>query len=215
MFLEPLGFGYRNRRAEVKDRRDKNVGRPRRGREPAGFGRLGALRWVPSPQNVARTSRPWEDRGQGARVASVRQRPPRRATSDPGPPADTGRRAGDPLEEARRIMPTFTLTDVSHELWVESLTVDAAELGLAVTSPWSVSKRRLRGGRREGLTSSSWTTVRCGSRSCRPGAWACGRGSTWGTSWAGSRRSPTARSIPGSSTWRRPAAWAGSTASTS
>jgi hypothetical protein len=48
-------------------------------------------------------------------------------------------------------MPTFTLTDVSHELWVESLTVDAAELGLAVTSPWSVSKRRLRGGRRDGV----------------------------------------------------------------
>ncbi len=48
-------------------------------------------------------------------------------------------------------MPTFTLTDVSHEVWVENLTVDAAELGLAVTAPWSVSKRRLRGGRRDGV----------------------------------------------------------------
>ena len=38
-------------------------------------------------------------------------------------------------------MPTFTLTDVSHEVWVETLTVDAAEMGLAVTAPWSVSKR--------------------------------------------------------------------------
>jgi hypothetical protein len=48
-------------------------------------------------------------------------------------------------------MPTFTLTDVSHEVWVETLTVDAAEMGLAVTSPWSVSKRRLHGGRRDGV----------------------------------------------------------------
>ncbi len=48
-------------------------------------------------------------------------------------------------------MPTFTLTDVSHEVWIETLTVDAAEMGLAVTSPWSVSKRRLQGGRRDGV----------------------------------------------------------------
>ena len=48
-------------------------------------------------------------------------------------------------------MPTFTLTDVSHEVWVETLTVDAAEMGLAVTSPWSVAKRRLHGGRRDGV----------------------------------------------------------------
>ncbi len=48
-------------------------------------------------------------------------------------------------------MPTFTLTDVSHEVWVEDLTVDAAELGLAATAPWSLAKRHLRGGRREGV----------------------------------------------------------------
>jgi hypothetical protein len=48
-------------------------------------------------------------------------------------------------------MPTFTLTDVSQEVWVETLTVDAAEMGLAVTAPWSVSKRRLHGGRRDGV----------------------------------------------------------------
>jgi hypothetical protein len=48
-------------------------------------------------------------------------------------------------------MPTFTLTDVSHEVWVETLTVDSAELGLAVTAPWSLSKRRLHGGRRDGV----------------------------------------------------------------
>lgn len=48
-------------------------------------------------------------------------------------------------------MPTFTLTDVSHEVWVETLTVDSAELGLAVTAPWSLHKRRLHGGRRDGV----------------------------------------------------------------
>jgi hypothetical protein len=48
-------------------------------------------------------------------------------------------------------MPTFTLTDVSTEVWVESWSVDAGELGLGVTAPWSVSKRRLRGGRRDGV----------------------------------------------------------------
>jgi hypothetical protein len=48
-------------------------------------------------------------------------------------------------------MPSYTLTDVSHELWIEELTVDAAQLGLAVTAPWSISKRRLRGGRRDGV----------------------------------------------------------------
>jgi Domain of unknown function (DUF4432) len=48
-------------------------------------------------------------------------------------------------------MPTFILTDVSHDVWVEALTVDSAELGLAVTAPWSVSQRRLHGGRRDGV----------------------------------------------------------------
>ncbi len=48
-------------------------------------------------------------------------------------------------------MPTYTLTDVSHDVWVEELSVDAGALGLDVTAPWSVSKRRLRGGRRDGV----------------------------------------------------------------
>jgi hypothetical protein len=48
-------------------------------------------------------------------------------------------------------MPTFTLTDVTHEVWVESLAIDASELGLGEEAPWSVSKRRLRGGRRDGV----------------------------------------------------------------
>lgn len=48
-------------------------------------------------------------------------------------------------------MPTYTLTDVSHDVWVEELSVDAGALGLDVAAPWSVSKRRLRGGRRDGV----------------------------------------------------------------
>jgi hypothetical protein len=48
-------------------------------------------------------------------------------------------------------MPTFTLTDVANDVWVESLMVDPGELGLAEDVPWSVSKRCLRGGRREGV----------------------------------------------------------------
>ena len=73
-------------------------------------------------------------------------------------------------------MPTFTLTDVSHEVWVEDMTVDAAQLGLAVTAPWSVSKRRLRGGRRDGVDLIVVDNGRCGSRSCRRGAWVLWKG---------------------------------------
>ena len=79
----------------------------------------------------------------------------RRAVEPVGRLAETIRTAAEagrgPIEKARLDMPTFTLTDVSHEVWVENLTVDAAQLGLAVTAPWSVSKRRLRGGRRDGV----------------------------------------------------------------
>jgi len=48
-------------------------------------------------------------------------------------------------------MPAFILTDVSSEVWLESLTIDAPALGLGEGYPWSVKKQRLRGGRREGV----------------------------------------------------------------
>jgi hypothetical protein len=48
-------------------------------------------------------------------------------------------------------MPTFVLTDVSTDVWQESLTVDSPALGLGDGHPWSVKKERLRGGRREGV----------------------------------------------------------------
>jgi hypothetical protein len=48
-------------------------------------------------------------------------------------------------------MPTFTLTDVARDLWVESFAIDSTDLGTPVTAPWSVTKRTLRGGRREAV----------------------------------------------------------------
>jgi hypothetical protein len=48
-------------------------------------------------------------------------------------------------------MPSFTLTDLERDLWVESFAVDAAALSLPTEHGWSVTKRVLRGGRREGV----------------------------------------------------------------
>jgi hypothetical protein len=63
----------------------------------------------------------------------------------------SGRFAGCLRQEAGWIMPTFVLTDVSSDVWVEGLTIDAPALGLGERYPWSVKKQRLRGGRREGV----------------------------------------------------------------
>jgi hypothetical protein len=48
-------------------------------------------------------------------------------------------------------MPTITLTDVAHDLWVENYAISSAELGSSTKIPWSLVKRTLRGGRREGV----------------------------------------------------------------
>ena len=48
-------------------------------------------------------------------------------------------------------MPTITLTDVARDLWVESCAITAAELGLPASPSWSVDKRVLQGGRRDGV----------------------------------------------------------------
>jgi hypothetical protein len=48
-------------------------------------------------------------------------------------------------------MPSFILTDLMRDLWVEDFSIGSAELGLGGSAGWSVSKRRLRGGRREGV----------------------------------------------------------------
>jgi hypothetical protein len=46
-------------------------------------------------------------------------------------------------------MPSFVLTDVARDLWVESFSVSASDLGLP--SHWLITKRALRGGRRDGV----------------------------------------------------------------
>src|SRR5262245_50376154 len=48
-------------------------------------------------------------------------------------------------------MPSFILTDTSSDVWIDSLEIDAPALGLGETQPFSVKKRTLRGGRREGV----------------------------------------------------------------
>lgn len=48
-------------------------------------------------------------------------------------------------------MPCFTLTDVARDLWIDSFAVHAADLDQLNVVPWSVAKRTLRGGRRDGV----------------------------------------------------------------
>jgi hypothetical protein len=48
-------------------------------------------------------------------------------------------------------MPSFILTDVARDLWVESFSVDGSALELPSAHAWSVTKRVLRGGRRDGV----------------------------------------------------------------
>lgn len=48
-------------------------------------------------------------------------------------------------------MPSFVLLDAAKGVHVDPFKTDAAELGLGSWPPWSVSKRTLRGGRREGV----------------------------------------------------------------
>jgi hypothetical protein len=48
-------------------------------------------------------------------------------------------------------METFVLTDVANEIWVEAFEHGPGTLGSAGIRRWSIRKRRLRGGRREGV----------------------------------------------------------------
>ncbi|MBX6312358.1 MAG: aldose 1-epimerase family protein [Isosphaeraceae bacterium] len=48
-------------------------------------------------------------------------------------------------------MPSFTLTDVAHDLWIDACSIGPAELGLPAVPAWSIAKRTLRGGRRDGV----------------------------------------------------------------
>lgn len=46
---------------------------------------------------------------------------------------------------------SWILTDLHHDLWLESFATGASHLPLATPHPWSIQKRTLRGGLREGI----------------------------------------------------------------
>ncbi len=48
-------------------------------------------------------------------------------------------------------MPSYTLTDVAQDVWVENLDLSPFKLNLPAEPAWSISKRTLRGGRRDGV----------------------------------------------------------------
>ena len=48
-------------------------------------------------------------------------------------------------------MPTFTLTDSSRDLWVDRQAIHSRDFDAQPATPWSVTKRTLRGGRRDGV----------------------------------------------------------------
>ena len=91
-------------------------------------------------------------------------------------------------------MASFTLTDLATDTWLDSFRCDASGLGLARGPAWSVTKRTLRGGRREGvdLVVVDNGALRVGDRA-ESGDGALARGLPGGTRWAGVRRSSTGR----------------------
>ena len=48
-------------------------------------------------------------------------------------------------------MASFTLTDTAKDVWLDQFDLSPATLGLSGASDWSVTKRTLRGGRRDGV----------------------------------------------------------------
>lgn len=48
-------------------------------------------------------------------------------------------------------MPSILLTDLSRDVWIESLAIGPRDLGLPVDTDWSIVKKTLRGGRRHGV----------------------------------------------------------------
>lgn len=48
-------------------------------------------------------------------------------------------------------MPSFTLTDVAADVWLERFSTRDHDQGTDPSAPWSVTKRTLRGGRRDGV----------------------------------------------------------------
>src|SRR4051812_4813786 len=74
-------------------------------------------------------------------------------------PRSTGRYAERDLPGTDRLvplprearMPSYTLTDLSRDLWIDSFAIGPGADGPATPHAWSVAKRTLRGGRRDGV----------------------------------------------------------------
>ena len=62
-------------------------------------------------------------------------------------------RAGSPHDApaVEDRMASYTLTDLATDTWLDAFELDASRLGLAADHAWSVTKRTLRGGRRDGV----------------------------------------------------------------
>jgi hypothetical protein len=69
---------------------------------------------------------------------------------EPGP-ALPGQDAATIAPDLEDRMASFTLTDLAEDIWTESFDLTATGLGLASDHDWSVTKRTLRGGRRDGV----------------------------------------------------------------
>ena len=116
------------------------------------------------------------------RVALGRSR--HSATSAPSRPA---------LRGAESSMATFVLTDVAHDVWVESFAIDATALGLPADGPVvGEASAGCSGGRRDGV---DLIEVNNGALSvldrADAGHGALERALTRAIAWAGTRRSPT------------------------
>jgi hypothetical protein len=48
-------------------------------------------------------------------------------------------------------MPSFVLTDAAYDLWVDGFSLSSSDLGMIGSHGWSITKRTLHGGRREGV----------------------------------------------------------------
>ena len=125
-------------------------------------------------------------------------------------PCDRNRlNPGDSVMAAK----TWTLTDVDQDIYVDQITLGPEQVG-GPARGYSVTKRTLRGGLRDGVDVIEVHNGGCDTWSCPPAAWASG-GPTWAAcNSAGGRRSK-GRCIRSSCRCGKRPASAGSTASTS
>ena len=158
------------------------------------------LAWAIARSSGRRGARPAAGPGDGPALCWAADRPRTRPT---GPLPHRGSHA-------------FVHADrPARDVWIDAFDLDPGRPRPGAGHAWSVTKRTLRGGRRDGvdlieLDNGALSLAIVPTRGM--GLW---KGRSGATPWAGPRRSSTARSTPPSSTWPTAAASAGSTASTS